>query len=138
MVDKLGPRRQLSIVLPGWIAMLLLGMAIPLLNLPIWAWWFIGVSGGVWMAGLWTADRPFLLRLTESEYLGELFGLHATTGRLASIAGPFVWGIIAVTWGLGQIAAMMSLVVCVTIAFLLVRSLSDTKFSLISTEEHLG
>ena len=125
VVDKIGPQKELSIVLPGWISVLLVSIAIPWWGLPTWLWWIVAVLGGVWMAGVWAADRPFLLRLATPEYLGELFGLHATTGRLATIAGPMVWGLVAVTWGFGQTAAVFTLVVCLTIALVLVRSINE-------------
>jgi UMF1 family MFS transporter len=125
VVDKIGPQKELNIVLPGWILVLLGTVAIPLLDLPTWMWWIMAVLGGIWMADIWAADRPFLLRLAPQEYRGELFGLHATTGRLATIAGPLAWGLVAVTWGFGQIAAVMTLVVCLTIALVLVRSINE-------------
>jgi UMF1 family MFS transporter len=125
VVDKIGPKKELNIVLPGWMFVLLGSIAIPLLGLPTWLWWIMAVLGGICMAGIWAADRPFLLRLAPQEYLGELFGLHATTGRLATIAGPLAWGLVAVTWGFGQTAAVMTLVVCLTIALVIVRSIND-------------
>ena len=33
-------------------------------------------SPGSWSPGTWVADRPFMLRLSVPEYLGEFFGLH--------------------------------------------------------------
>ena len=45
--------------------------------------------------------------------------------RLGAIVGPFTWGYLSVTLGLGQPAAMLSLLGCGVIALLLIRGVSD-------------
>ena len=125
VIDLVGPGRALSAILLGWIVLLLVSAAIPWLELPSGLWWGVGVGSGVLVAGIWSADRPYLIRLVSSRYLGEFFGLHSMTGRLSSMVGPFVWGYLAVTLGLGQTAAVLSLIGCAVIAFLLIRGVSD-------------
>ena len=125
LVDRVGPRAVLSVVLVGWLLNLLASIAIPWLELSPDLWWGVGVFSGVLVAGTWASDRPFMLRLTPPRYLGEFFGLHNLTGRLSSVAGYFTWGFVSTTLDLGQPAALTTLVLCVVIAFLLIRRLGD-------------
>ena len=126
IVDRVGPRAVLSVVLAGWVINLIVAVSIPWLGLPVNLWWAIGVFSGVLVAGTWACDRPFMLRLTPQRYLGEFFGLHNLTGRLSAIAGYFTWGFISTTLGFGQPAALVALVVCAAISLVLIRGVNDT------------
>ena len=126
IVDRVGPKPTLSAVVFVWTLLLLVAVAIPWLELPSYLWWAVGAVAGVLVPGTWVADRPFMLRLSVPEYLGELFGLHGMVGRLSAIVGPFAWGYISVTLGLGQGAAVLSLAACGFIGFLMVRGVDDT------------
>jgi UMF1 family MFS transporter len=119
VVDRIGPGRVLSLALSGWVAVLLAAIAIAHFELPTYLWWPIGFASGVVVAGMWVADRPYMMALSPPEYLGELFGLHNMTGRLSAIAGPFFWGLISVTLGFGQTAAVLTLAACAVIALVL-------------------
>lgn len=125
LVDRFGPRRILESALLLWISALLLALAIPWLGFPSYSWWGVGVMAGIVVPAVWTADRPFLLRLTSPRYLGQVFGLRSVTSRLASIAGPFTWGYMAVTLDLGQRSALGALVICALISYGLLRGVSD-------------
>src|SRR5215471_13380990 len=64
VVDKLGPKRTLDIVLCGWIATFIMAASIGFLHLPI-VWLFIvACIAGVCLGGTWASDRPLMLRLT--------------------------------------------------------------------------
>ena len=126
MVDRLGPKRALRAVLFSWTLLLLVAVAIPWLELPTFLWWPVSAAAGVLVPGTWVADRPFMLQLSPPEYIGEFFGLHGMVGRLSAIVGPFAWGFVAVTLGLGQEAAVLSLSACGGIGFLLLRGVDDT------------
>ena len=125
VVDRIGPGRAIKIALAIWTLVLLVSLAIPLLGISSHLWWAVGVITGVLIAGIWTADRPFLLRLTSAEYIGEVFGIRGMTGNLSAMAGPFAWGYISVTLGFGQPAALLSLVICAAISFLLIMGVND-------------
>ena len=125
VVDRVGPNRALSVVLVGWVFMLVMAALIPWLDLPSYLWWGIAVSAGVLVAGVWVADRPYMLRLTSPQYMGEFFGLHGMTGRLSFMVGPFMWGFISVTLGLGQRAAVLSLAVTALIGLILIQGVGD-------------
>ena len=126
IVDRVGPKPTLSAVVLVWTLLLLVVVAIPWLELPSYLWWPVSAVAGVLVPGAWVADRPFMLRLTVPEYLGEFFGLHGMVGRLSAIVGPFAWGFISVTLGLGQGAAVLSLSACALISFLMLRGVNDT------------
>ena len=125
MIDRFGPRRLLNIMLIGWLLSLLASAGIPWLGLPSYLWWAIGVASGILVSGVWTVDRPYILRLVPPSQIGEFFGIHSAASRLSAIAGPFTWGLISVTLGLGQIAAVLSLVGCIAIALILARGVLD-------------
>ena len=125
VVDRVGPKRTLSGILLGWIVLLLVSAGIPWLGLPPELWWGVGVGSGVVVAGVWVADRPYLIRLTSTRHLGGFFGIHNMVSRLSFAAGPFTWGYIVATLDLGQTPAVLSLVGCAVISFLLIRGVSD-------------
>ena len=126
-VDRIGPKATLQTVLILWVVALLLGFGIPWLDLPAGLWWGVGVMSGVVVAGIGTADRPYMIQLGSVRYLGQFFGIHSMTGRLSSIVGPLAWGFISVTLGLGQPAAVLSLAAAAAISLVLVRGIATEK-----------
>lgn len=92
VVDRLGPKRTLDIVLYLWLATFALAAAMGLLGLPPIALWFVAAMAGVGLGGVWSADRPLMLRLTPPDRVGEFYGLYGMVGRFSAIAGPFLWG----------------------------------------------
>ena len=116
VVDRTGPRRSLLAVLSGWLAILIVAALIPLLDLPATLWWAFGILAGVLVAGVWATDRPYMMSLAPSESMGEFLGLHNMVGRLSAIVGPFSWGFLSNTLGLGQPAAVFGLTACVAVA----------------------
>ncbi|MFH1475010.1 MAG: MFS transporter, partial [Chloroflexota bacterium] len=127
VVDRLGPRRTLDIVLVLWMAVFATAAAIPVLGLPSQLIYVAGVAMGIGLAGLWSADRPLMARLAPPRYYGQFFGLYAMVGRFAAIIGPIMWGLIADPrfLGWGQPAAVMFLLVWVVVAFLVLRPVDD-------------
>lgn len=127
VVDRLGPRRCLDIVLVLWMAIFATAAAIPVLRLPTELIYVAGVAIGIGIAGLWSADRPLMARLAPPRYYGQFFGLYAMVGRFAAIIGPLMWALIADPrfLGWGQPAAVMFLLVWVVIAFLVLRPVDD-------------
>ena len=94
-VDRIGPRRTLDRVLWLWVATFLLAAAVGLFKLPIAALYVVGVMAGVALGGIWSADRPLMLRLTPPDRIGEFYGLYGMVGRFSAIAGPFIWANVA-------------------------------------------
>ena len=118
LVDTIGPLAILKTGVAGLFILLCVTALIPLLNLPSWIWGIIGILSGMAVAGVYVAERPFVLSIARPGRIGEYFGLNSMSGRLSAVAGPFSWGIIAVTLGLGQIAAVIWLTGCLCLALI--------------------
>ncbi len=88
--DRFGPRRTLGAVLVGWIAGLVVIAAAPSLS----GFWVGGVIVGLAFGGIWSAERPLMLRLAPVEQSGRYFGLLALSARAAAIVGPLLWAAI--------------------------------------------
>ncbi|MSP14808.1 MAG: MFS transporter [Chloroflexi bacterium] len=127
VVDRLGPKRTLDIVLLLWTVTLVLAVVIPLLHLPSVAFWLVAALAGISLGGTWSADRPLMLRLSPPRYLGQFYGLYAMVGRFAAIIGPVLWGIIVDSLKWGRPAAIASLLVMIVLSFFILRSVSDER-----------
>jgi UMF1 family MFS transporter len=127
VVDRVGPKRTLDVVLVGWMAIFALVAAIPVLSWSTWLIYPAGAAVGVALAGLWASDRPLMARLAPPRYYGQFFGLYAMVGRFGAIVGPVMWVIIVdPAWlGWGQPAAVMFLLLWMVIAFLVLRRVDD-------------
>jgi UMF1 family MFS transporter len=92
VVDRIGPQRTLMIVLALWLAVFASASAIGLLGLPFETMWGLGALTGLALGGVWTADRPLLLRLTPPDRVGAFYGVYGMVGRFAAVIGPAMWG----------------------------------------------
>jgi UMF1 family MFS transporter len=91
MADKLGPKRTLNIVLGFWMVNFILGFCIGVFALPLPFLYVLAASAGFSLGGVWSADRPYMLRLTPPDRIGEFYGLYGMVGRFSAITGPLVW-----------------------------------------------
>ena len=134
VVDKLGPKRTLDIVLGGWIATFIMAASIGFLHLHI-AWLFVvACVAGICLGGTWASDRPLMLRLTPPERVGEFYGLYGMVGRFSAVTGPLLWA--ATTWVVversgmpvltGEAFAILSLLAMVIVSFIILRRVTDT------------
>jgi UMF1 family MFS transporter len=125
LVDRHGPRWVLDRVLGLWTVTLIATAAIAYLDLPRALFYGVGMLAGVGLAGLWSADRPLMLRLSPPRYLGAFYGLYAMVGRFAAIMGPLLWTLIVDVLDLGRPAAVLGLLALIGIAYAILRRLSD-------------
>ena len=125
VVDRIGPKRSLNLVLYLWMIVLGTVAAIPLLNLPIMVMWISASLAGIAISGTWCADRPYLLRLVPPQHVGEFFGVYSMVGRFATIIGPLVWVMVADTLGLGRPIAVVTLVIFIMISYVILRGVDD-------------
>jgi UMF1 family MFS transporter len=133
IVDRIGPKRTLTVVLCGWIMTFTAAASIGFLRLPI-VWLFVvACAAGICIGGTWASDRPLMLRLTPPDRVGEFYGLYGMVGRFSAVTGPLIWA--ATTWltveksGMpvltGEAFAILSLLAMVLAAFWILRSVSD-------------
>ena len=135
VTDRLGPKRTLDLVLLLWILTLGLAIALGVLGLPIIILYIVGSLVGIAMAGIWAADRPYMLRLTPPHRVGEFYGLYGMVGRFSAITGPALWG--AATWmfverlGLpvqqGEAIAIATMLAMVVVSYRILRPVTDAK-----------
>ncbi len=127
LVDQIGPKRTLYRVLAAWLVTLLAIAAIAYFDLPRGLFWGVAVLAGVALGGTWTADRPFMLRLTPPEYLGQFYGLYSMVGRFAAVLGPLSWALVVDVLDLGRPFAVVILAVFIAVAFIVLLPVDDRR-----------
>jgi UMF1 family MFS transporter len=125
VVDRIGPKRTLIIVLRLWMIVFLWAAIVGIFPIPMWTFWPVPILAGIAMGGTWTADRPLMLRLTPPARIGEFYGLYGMVGRFAAIVGPLLWALVVDVLGLGRPTAILTLLVVVVISYFILRPLSD-------------
>ncbi len=123
--DRIGPKPTLTIALAGFVVAFSLAVAIPWLGLPGAIWWFVVALSGICVAGTASTDRPFMLRFVPRGSEGEYMGLFSLTGRVSFIVGPLVWGLVTVTFGLGQPAAVLALLVMIGLSLVILKGIKE-------------
>jgi UMF1 family MFS transporter len=129
LVDKIGAKKTLDMVLLVWIGTALLAALVGLLHLPIWVFYLVAALAGIGFGGLWAADRPLMLILSPPARIGEFYGLYGMVGRFAAITGPLLWALIVGTLLAGQPYAqsvgVLVLMVMLIISFFILRPVTD-------------
>lgn len=133
LTDRIGPKKTLNIVLSLWIGNFVLGFCIGVFHLPMAAMYLLAGVAGFALGGVWSADRPYMLRLTPPERIGEFYGLYGMVGRFSAITGPGIWAVS--TWffiqklGLppltGQGISMLFLLAMMIAGFLILQKVDD-------------
>jgi MFS transporter, UMF1 family len=123
-IERWGPMRVLRLVLVMWIFAIAAGVAAAVTGITNLAW-VIGPVGGIALGATWSADRVVMIRVSPPRHLGEFYGLYATVGRFATIAGPLVWALIVDLAGLPRTVAMGALGVFVLVGWLILARVDD-------------
>jgi UMF1 family MFS transporter len=133
LADRMGPKRMLHWVLRLWVCVFILASLISLLGLPLWTMYGVAVLAGIALGGTWAADRPYMLRLTPPNRVGEFYGLYGMVGRFSAIIGPALWAGIFVLatkkFGLTELRAqglcILSLLLMILLSQFILRPVSD-------------
>ena len=123
-IERFGPMRVLRVVLIMWIAAIASGVTAAVTGLTDIAW-VIGPLGGLALGATWAADRVVMIRISPPRHLGEFYGLYATVGRFATIAGPLVWALIVDVAGLPRSFAMAALGGFVAVGWVILGRVDD-------------
>ena len=126
VVDWIGPRPSLLIVLGLWSIAITLTFSIPLFGLAPVLFWVVAPLGGYSLGCTWAADRPLMLRLAPAEHIGQFYGLYAMVGRFAAIIGPLIWALIVNGLDWGRPAAVAAFLPMMAIAAWFIFRVDDT------------
>jgi MFS transporter, UMF1 family len=146
VTDRLGPKRTLNIVLFLWMGTFTFGAIVSIVALPIIYLYAVGALAGFAIGGVWSSDRPYMLRLTPPHRIGEFYGLYGMVGRFAAITGPATWALIfwltvrvlGLEPRVGQGLGILTLVAQMFVAYLILRRVSDAPRHWPTTEEPPG
>jgi UMF1 family MFS transporter len=96
LVDRIGPRLTLRIVLASWAVGLVIGaISLSLAGTTrIGVFMIAGAILGSGLGGVQVADRVFMVRLAPPERLGEFFGLYGLVGKASQVIGQLLYGAI--------------------------------------------
>ncbi len=127
LVDRLGPRRTLMIVLASWAVGLVLGAISLSIDGPVGIAMFLGAGAilGSGLGGVQVADRVLMVRLSPPERIGEFFGLYGLVGKGSQVIGQLLYGLTLLLFfdalGVGayQLAVLTLLVTMLVGAWLL-------------------
>jgi len=95
--DLIGPRRLITIALAGLVAMAFVVFALK--DLGTIVFWVCGLLLCAFVGPTQAASRSLLTRLAPPSQQGEIFGLYATTGRVASFLSPLAWSLFLAWFG---------------------------------------
>ena len=126
LVNRFGPLRVLRWVLLLWMIAMASGVAASVTGQTALVW-VIGPVGGFALGATWASDRVVMTRVSPPRYLGEFYGLYATVGRFATIAGPLVWAIVVDALGLGRNVALGALAGFVAAGWWVLRGVDDSE-----------
>ncbi|MFN2602526.1 MAG: MFS transporter [Gemmatimonadaceae bacterium] len=134
IVDRIGPKKTLDIVLYLWIVTFMLASAMGLFGLPLATLWVVAAMAGVALGGVWSADRPLMLRLTPPDRVGEFYGLYGMVGRFSAISGPVIWAAVTTVTvrrlhmpvQVGQGYGVAALLLMVVLSWWILRRVDDT------------
>ena len=110
--DRFGARNVIVFALTGLIAMAILLFLLH--DTGKLVFWIGGLVLSAFVGPAQAASRSLLARVTPEGMQGEIFGLYATTGRVASFLAPAMWTLFiaafgATIWGVLGIAIVLAI-----------------------------
>jgi len=91
ILDKIGAKKTISITIIIWIFVILGAFFCE--TIP--QYYLVGMLAGIAIGSSQSSSRTMLALLTPDAKMAEFFGFYSFTGKMASIAGPLIYGEIA-------------------------------------------
>ena len=135
LVDRIGPKRTLNFVLALWVVTFTLAASVGAFRLSIVFLYVVSCLAGIALGGTWAADRPYMLRLTPPDRVGEFYGLYGMVGRFSAICGPVIWSA-TMYWAVersglapltGQAMAILTLLTMILISAWILAPVTDER-----------
>lgn len=114
--DAIGARNLIIIALAGLVAMAFVVFALK--DLGSIVFWVCGLILCAFVGPAQAASRSMLTRLTPPSMQGEIFGLYATTGRVASFLSPLAWSL-SLAWFGGIVYGVLGIGVVLLIGLIM-------------------
>ena len=96
--DRIGVKKVINISLLVLILATLMAYIAPETNYPIEIFWMAGILIGLMIGPNQSCSRSLMAKLTPEEKQNEFFGFFALTGKATSFIGPFLFGLIAISF----------------------------------------
>jgi len=98
--DWIGAKRTILI---GLVALVVIGVPLLLVETTLW-FWILGAALGVFFGPVQSASRSLMARMTPPGMESEMFGLFALSGKATAFIGPWLVGIVALSFDSQRLA----------------------------------
>ena len=98
--DRIGAKPTILI---GLVAIFAIGVPLLLVETTLW-FWILGSALGVFIGPVQSASRSMMARMTPAGMESEMFGLFALSGKATAFIGPWVVGVVALTYDSQRLA----------------------------------
>jgi len=102
LARPLGPQRAVALGLAGYVAVTVLGF---FLSRPI-HFWVLAALVAMVQGGTQALSRSMFASLVPNRQVSELFGFYSVSEKLAGVAGPLLFGLVAQWSGAGRFAVL--------------------------------
>jgi UMF1 family MFS transporter len=102
LARPLGPQRAVTLGLVGYVAITVLGFY---LSKPI-HFWMLAALVALVQGGTQALSRSMFAALAPRRQMSELFGFYSVSEKLAGVAGPLLFGLVAQWTGAGRYAVL--------------------------------
>lgn len=90
-------------ILIGLAALVVIGVPLLLIETKLW-FWILGAALGIFFGPVQSASRSMMVRMTPAGMESEMFGLFALSGKATAFIGPWVVGVVALTYDSQRLA----------------------------------